>query len=169
MGDTVEVRHPSRLRTLYYWTLLLVTLVVMDDLTFGWIFWGLAQIHPLVSAAIAFGISWSLSYWLTLRGLSPTPGRLANWFLNRFQLERSNPELRVREVQLKEKITSISVAVPMALLFGGILTTLWLFRRGVVDRKKARTIAFWLTGLYAVEFAFIHGFGIGGSIFFVRQ
>lgn len=157
------------LRTLYYWTLLLITLVVLDDLTFGWIFWALAQIHPLVSASFALVIYWGLGYWITLRGLAPQPGKLAGWFLNRLQLERKNPELRVREQQLKDMITSIGVAFLMALLFGGVLTTLWLRRREVVDDQQARKLAFWLCGLYALEFALLHGLGIGGAIFVTRQ
>ena len=169
MGNIVEARHPSFLRTFYYWTLLLVTLVVLDDLTFGWIFWALAQIHPLISASAAFAIYWAMGYWIALRGLSPVPGKLASWFLARLQLEHKNPELQVREQMLKEKITSISTAIPMALLFGGVVTTLWLRRRGTVDDSGARSLAFWLCGLYALEFALIHGFGIGGSFFVARQ
>lgn len=162
------VRHPSRLRTLYYWTLLFAILVVVDDLTFGWIFWALAQIHPFLSAFVALCVYWALGYWLTVRGLSPAPGKVASWFLNRLQLERGNPELRSREDQLKGKITSIGAAIPLSLLFGGVVTTLWLRRRGVVSDAQAYRLGFWLCGLYAVEFAFIHGLGIGGSIFFLR-
>lgn len=161
----VETRPQSRLRTLYYWMLLLVILVMVDDLVFGWFFWGLSQIHPLLSFVIAIMASWSLGVWLTMRGLAPEPGRLAGWFLYRLQLERGNPELRAREDELKEKITSVGVAVPMSLLFGGVVTTLWLRRRGVVSDESAKRLAFVLCGLYAFEFATIHAFGIGGSIF----
>lgn len=164
MAYANEVRHPSRLRTLYYWTLLLITLVVLDDLTFGWIFWALAQIHPMLSALVALCVYWALGYWLTIRGLSPVPGKLAARFLNRLQLERKNPELRDRQDQLKNRITSIAWAVPMSLLLGGVVTTLWLRRRGVVSDTGAYRLGFWLCGLYALEFAFIHGFGIGGSL-----
>lgn len=169
MGTTIEVRHQSRLRTLYYWTLLGVTLVMLDDLTFGWIFWFLAQVHPLFSAAAALAIYWSLGYWITQRGLRPNPGKLAVWFLTRLQLERKNPELRVREEALKSKVNSVVAAIPMSLLFGGVVSTLWLRRRGVVSEEQAPRLAFWFCGLYAFEFAFIHGFGIGGSIFIARQ
>ena len=169
MGDTVEVRLPSRFRTLYYWTLLFAVLVVADDATFGWIFWALAQIHPLFSATIALVIYWTSGFWITTRGLAPEPGKVAGWFLNRLQLERGNPELRARENQLKQKITSVTIAIPMALLFGGVVVTLWLRRRGVVNDSGAYRLGFWLCGLSALEFALIHGLGIGGSIFFVRS
>lgn len=169
MDNATEVRRPSRLRTLYYWTILLLLLMVADDLTFGWIFWVLSQIHPLLSASAALVIYWSLGYWLTLRGLSPEPGKVASRLLSRLQLERKNHELRTREEELKNKVTSVSAAVPMSLLFGGVVTTLWLRRRGVVSESGARSLAFWLCGLYALEFAIIHALGIGGSIFIVRQ
>ncbi len=169
MGNTVDTRHPPRLRTLYYWFALLTALVVVDDLTFGWIFWALAQVHPLVSAGAALVTYWAMGYWITLRGLAPKPGKLAGWFLNRLQLERKNPELQEREDRLKAKITSIGVAIPMALLFGGVVTTLWLRRRGVVNESQARKLAFWLCGLYALEFALMHGLGIGGAIYIARS
>ncbi len=169
MANINEVRHQLRLRTLYYWILLFVTLVVLDDLTFGWIFWALAQIHPLLSAFVALVIYWVIGYWLVVRGLAPEPGKVAGWFLSRLQLERGNTELRQRENQLKEKITSVGVAIPMALLFGGVVVTLWLRRRGIVSDSGAYRLGFWVCGLYALEFALVHGLGIGGSIFFVRS
>lgn len=169
MEDAVEVRHQSRLRTLYYWCVLMVTLIVLDDLVFGWIFWGLSQINPFMSAAIAFLSSWSFSYWLTVKGLSPNPGKVAAVLLSRFELGRKNAELEQREQALLSKITSIGTAIPMTLLFGGVVSTLWLRRRNIVSDTHVYRLAFILTGIYAVEFAVVHGFGIGGSIFFVRQ
>lgn len=164
-----EARNQPFLRTFYYWTVLLITLMVLDDATFGWIFWALAQINPFLSAAVALAIYWALGYWITLRGLSPNPGKVAGWFLRRLQLGHENPELRSREEHLKAKLTSVTASIPMTLLFGGVLTTLWLRRRNIVDSRQAKSLAFWLCGLYALEFAAIHGLGIGGSIFFVRQ
>ena len=169
MEPTVEARRQSLLRTLYYWTLLLIVLLIADDLTFGWIFWALAQIHPFVSAAAALVVYWTIGYWVTLRGLKPNPGKIAGWFLRRLQLERKNPELQSRQERLKAKITSIVVGIPMSLLFGGVVTTLWLCRRNIIDDHKARQVAFWLCGLYAIEFTLIHALGIGGTIFILRQ
>ena len=165
----MPIREQSRVRTFYYWCALFVTLVVVDDLTFGWIFWLVAQIHPLLSAAVAFVASWCLSYWLTLQGMKESRGKIASWLLSRLQLERKNSELEQREQRLLTKITSIGIAIPMSLLFGGVVVTLWLLRRGIVTAQRARVLAFWLSAVYAVEFAVVHGFGIGGSIFFVRQ
>ncbi|HSX17811.1 MAG TPA: hypothetical protein VLE51_00430 [Candidatus Saccharimonadales bacterium] len=169
MGRQIEVREQSPLRTLYYWGALFIVLLIADDATFGWIFWALAQINPFISAAAALVIYWSIGYWITIRGLKPDPGKVAGWFLRRLQLERKNPELRAREERLKSKITSLAVGIPMSLLFGGVLTTLWLRHRNVIDDHQARRVAFWLCGLYALEFGLIHGLGIGGSIFFARQ
>jgi hypothetical protein len=169
MEQTAEERQQSFFRTFYYWSTLLLALLIADDLTFGWIFWALSQINPLFSAVIALATYWSIGYWITLRGLRPNPGKVAGWLLQRLQLERKNPERRSREEQLKAKITSVAVGVPMSLLFGGVVTTLWLRRRNVIDDRQSRKVAFWLCGLYAAEFAVIHAFGIGGAIFVARQ
>lgn len=169
MEQTAGEPRQSLLRTLYYWTLLLITLVIVDDLTFGWIFWALAQIHPFVSAGTALAIYWVNGYLITIRGLRPQPGKIAGWFLKRLQLERKNYELRAREEQLKAKLTSVAIGIPMSLLFGGVLTTLWLRRRNVINDRQAKQIAFGLCGLYALEFAVLHSLGIGGSIFWMRQ
>lgn len=167
--QTTEAHEQSRLRTFYYWTVLFILLLIADDLTFGWIFWALAQIHPLISAAIALAVYWSIGYWITLRGLSPQPGKIAGWLLNRLQLERKNPELQARQERLQAKITSTAAAIGLSLLFGGVVTTLYLRRREVVNDSQARRLGFWLCGIYAVEFAAIHALGIGCSIFFARQ
>lgn len=167
-GDT---HYQGSVKTLYYWLVLLLALIVADDATFGWLFWLLSQVHPLVSAAAALAIYWAVGYWLIIRGLKPHPGRVASWFLNRLQLERKNPELQKRELLLRQKLRSVAASVPMTLLFGGVVTTLWLCRHGIVDGDslRARKLGFWLAGIYAVEFALIHAFGIGGTIFWFRQ
>jgi hypothetical protein len=169
MDVTNEARQQSTLRTLYYWMLFFVALTIADDATFGWIFWLLAQINPLVSAAIAFTIYWTVGYWITLRGLAPESGRLAGWFLKRLQLDYKNPDLHARQEQMKSKITSVAIAAPMSLLFGGVVTTLWLHSRQVVNDEQAKKVALWLCAIYAVFFATVHALGIGGSIFFARH
>lgn len=166
MEPSVEAHRQPLLRTLYYWTLLLGFLFIADDLTFGWLFWVLSTLtHPLASATAALAIYWAAGFWVTLRGLSPNPGRIASWLLHRLQLERKNRELELREESLKQKITSVSIAVPMSLLFGGVVTTLWLRRREVIDDRRAQQVAFWLCGLYACEFAAIHALGIGSLLY----
>lgn len=162
-------RFLLRLRTLYYWILLLLLLLIADDMVFGWIFWVLAQINLPATVAIAMVGSWSFGYWLTLKGLNPNPGRVAKFMLSRLQLERGSAELKKREEQLREKLVSVGGAVPLTLLFGGVVTTLWLYKRASIDQRQARKFAFWLAGVYAIEFAFIHAFAIGGGILWVRQ
>ncbi|MGQ0805046.1 MAG: hypothetical protein ACT4PI_14445 [Actinomycetota bacterium] len=157
------------MKTLYYWFALFIVLVLADDATFGWIFWLLSQVDPLLSAVVALVIYWAVGYLITLQGLREQPRPIAAWLLRRLQLERKNPELARRQLKLKERITSVAVAVPMALLLGGVVTTLYLRRQGVVDDDRARRVALWLTGLYALEFAAIHALGIGGSIFWARR
>lgn len=161
--------EPGTLRTLYYWLVLFIILVLADDATFGWVFWLLSQTNPLFSAAVAVVIYWSVGYLVALQGLRDRPRPIAAWLLQRLQLERKNPELARRQLRLKERITSVAVAVPMALLLGGVVTTLYLRRQRLVDDNRARRVALWLTGLYALEFAAIHALGIGGSIFWARR
>lgn|GEM_PF-3887867 len=166
MEPTAEVHRQSLLRTLYYWILLFGLLFIADDLSFGWIFWVLSTLtNPLVSAIVALTIYWTVGYWITLRGLKPQPGRFADWLLQRLQLGRKNPELETRQESLKQKITSVTIAIPMSLLFGGVVTTLWLRRREVIDERRAQKVAFWLCGLYACEFAAIHALGIGSLLY----
>lgn len=159
------------IKTLYYWSVLFATLLVADDAIFGWFFWLLSQVHPLVSAAAALAIYWAVGYWLTIRGMKPHPGPVASWLLNRLRLERKNPELKKREQLLRQKLSTVAASVPITLLFGGVVTTLWLCRHGIIDGNsaRARRLGFWLAGIYAVEFALIHSFGIGGTIFWFRQ
>jgi hypothetical protein len=155
--------------TLYYWMLLFITLLVVDDATFGWIFWVIAQFSLIIAAVTAFVIYWVVGYWLTLRGLSPKPGKMAGWLLNRLQLGHPNKAQHEFEQRAQSKITSIASAVPMTLLFGGVFTTLWLHRRGIVANHRARRLGFWLCGLYALEPTVIHALGIGGLILLVRH
>jgi len=163
------VRPQSRFRTLYYWAALLIALLLIDDVAFSWIFWGLSQYNPWISAAAALAIWWSMGYWITLRGLRHNPGRVAAWFLKSLQLERKNEQLRERQMYLRSRVRSVATAVPLTLLLGGVVTTLWLRRNNVIDDHRARRLALWLCGLYALEYAAVHAIGIGGSIFWARQ
>ena len=149
------------LRNLFWWTALLVTLIVVDDLLFGPIAWGLAQISVWLAAVVGFTAMWGFSYWLVLVGLRPDPPRLAQAMLRRLQLERRSAELQAREASLKERLTSVGIAIPMSLLFGGVVTSLWLRRRDVVNDTQVRRLALYLTALYACEFVLLHAFGGG--------
>jgi hypothetical protein len=169
LEPVTQGKHQSFLRTLYYWALLFVTLLIVDDASFGWVFWGISQYSLAVSAVTALVVYWSLGYMITIRGLTPNPGKWAGWFLNRLQLGHGNMELRSRKSRLQGKVTSIAAAIPMTLLFGGVLTTLWLRRQKVVDDHQARVLGFWLCGLFALEVAAIHALGIGGLILYVRH
>ena len=160
----------SRIRTIYYWITLLLFLVIVDDGLFGPVFWALSQFNLPLSIVTAFTCSWLLSYWLTLQGMKPVHGWLARTLLRNLRLEQSKDSERERRVQrLREKTTSISIAIPMTLLFGGVIVTLWLLRRGVITPHRARFVALGLTALYAVIFAAVHALGIGGSILFAHQ
>jgi hypothetical protein len=148
-------------RNLFWWAALLVTLVILDDLVFGPIAWLIAQVSPWLAAVVGFSAMWGLSYWLVVVGVRQDQGRVARLLLSRLQLERRNPAIREREDTLKAHLTSVAVAVPMSLLFGGVVTSLWLYKREVVDERQVRRLALWLTALYACEFVVLHAFGGG--------
>lgn len=160
--------HQGFIKTTSYWLVLFVTLVVMDDAVFGWIFWLLSQVNPFLSAIAALSIYWVIGYWLTLRGLKPQPGKVASWLLSRLKLERKSRELNRREPLLQDKFSFVA-AVPMVLIVGGVIATLWLYRRNLISEQRARILGFWFAGIYALEFALVHALGIGGAILLFRQ
>lgn len=153
----------ASVRSLFWWFALFITLVILDDLVFGPIAWLLAQINPWLAALVGFSAMWGVSYWLVIVSLRPHQGRVAKLLLSRLQLERRNPALREREATLKAHLTSVALAVPMSLLFGGVVTSLWLYKREVVDERQVRSLALVLTALYACEFVVLHAFG-GGRV-----
>mgnify|MGYP007037748322 CR=1 FL=1 len=57
----------------------------------------------------------------------------------------------------------------MSLLFGGVVTSLWLYKREVVDLRQVKRVALVLTALYACEFVLIHAFGGGRVLTEVRN
>lgn len=173
MSDLARAPRAGRvgpaIRNAGWWLLLLLTLVILDDLVFGPIAWGLAQVSPLLAVLVSFGAMWGCSYWLTLRGLDPHPGPVAAALLSRLHLARRSDELTRREASLKDRITSVSVAVPMSLLFGGVVTTLWLHKRELVNDAQVKPVALALTFLYAIEFVLLHAVGGGRLVLEIRS
>lgn len=169
MEVTAMTQREPLVRTLFYWLAFFLVLVFWDDLVFGSIFWSMSQFSVITSVVVAFVFSWRLGYWLALRGLAPEPGTVAGWMLKKFMLERKHPEFRKRQQLLIGKITSVAMAVPLSLIVGGVVTTLWLRSREIVDDVQAKKVALWLCAIYAVLFAIVHAFGIGGGILVTRH
>ncbi len=150
-------------RAVYYWVLLWVLLTIADDATFGWIFWTIAGFSAWVSAVFAFVSYWLIGYKLVDYGMRDTKPKWADKLLERLMLNRKNPELAQREQQLKDHVTGVVVGLFASLLIGGVVTSLLLYRRGV-SRQQVLRYAAVATAIYALEFALIHGLGLGGSV-----
>lgn len=152
------------LQSSVWWLATFAALVVVGDISDGWVFWVIAHFSVWLSAASALVWAWGTGYWLTLRGLSPSPGRIASFFLRRLSLEPSGGAVAERTAEMHRRVTSIAWAVPMTLLLGGVVTTLVMRKSGVIVGDACRRWGCWLSGLFAVEFAAIHGLAIGGAL-----
>lgn len=145
-----------------WWTVTLVTLVALDDMVFGPVFWALSQIGPLFATLVAFGVSLGAQTWLIRAGLRPERGRVVRFLIARLMLGHKRPQIAEREASLQRKVVSTVSAVLLAFIVGGILPILFLQRRGVASIQYLRRLG-WLTSVvYALEFSLIHGgYGLG--------
>lgn len=149
--------------TLAWWSLTIVTLVIVDDLTFGPVFWLLARLGGTAVAVVTAFLIYSIAQVLLVRqGTSEQPHRLASWFLSRLQLERKRPEIASREKRLYAKVAGYGSAVLAAPVVGGVLPPLLLHKAGF-GRNDVRRLSVVTSAIYAAEFAFLHGW-IPGSI-----
>ena len=74
------------------WVVTIVTLIVLDDLVFGPIFWALARWQgSAVAATVAFVVYFVAQIFIVHQGTRPEPHRLAAFFLRRLRLERGSP------------------------------------------------------------------------------
>jgi hypothetical protein len=151
-------------RGLFWWTVTILTLIVLDDLVFGPVFWSLALWSRMGAALAAFFASWAFGTWLVFRGTREEPGRVASFFLNRLWLERRNPDVARRERKVREAVTSALAAVVATPFVGGVVPSLLLYKRDALPVVRIRRLAVLLAALYAVEFAAIHGYGFGGVL-----
>lgn len=140
-----------------WWLVTLVVLVILDDLTFGPFFWALSRIGgPWVAFIAALCIYIPAQIVLVFRATSDQPGRVASFFLRRFDLERRSPHVAAREQRLRARVTGIITAVPMSLVIGGVLPPLALQRAGY-GVTFVRRLSIVTSTLYALEFATLHG------------
>lgn len=163
MTHTSRRRTTAPLLVVAWWAATVLTLVVLDDLTFGPAFWALARLAgPLVAVVAIFSI-YVPAQLLILRGAtSDSPGRATRFFLRRLDLERRNPQLARNEQQLRSKVVGAGSAVVLSLVIGGVLPPLLMWRRGA-DRGFVLRLGMVTSVVYAAEFAVLHGF-VPGSI-----
>ena len=143
--------------TTWWWCLTLLTLVVLDDLTFGPAFWAISRLAGAVWAVVAiYAIYVPVQLFLVDRGTRSDPGRIASWFLTRLDLQRRHPEIRRNELRLRAKVLGLLSSVGLSLLIGGVLPPLILHRRGF-PRRVVLPTALVTSLVYATEFAVLHG------------
>lgn len=151
-----EQRQPLS-HTVWWWLVTLLTLVVLDDLTFGPFFWALSRLAgPGWAVAAVYAVYVPAQVYLVARGTTDDPGRVASWFLKRLDLERRYPQVRRNELRLRSRVGGIASSLLMTLLIAGVLPPLVLWRQGY-PRDFVLRIAVLTSALYATEFALLHG------------
>lgn len=149
--------------TALWWLATLVTLVILDDLTFGPVFWLISRFgSPLGGFLAALAIYVPVQIFLVMAATSGSPGRIARFFLDRLDLDRRSQNVGDRERRLQEQITGAVSASVLSLLIGGVLPPLILWKAGY-SVGFVRRLSFLTASVYAVEFALIHGF-VPGTI-----
>lgn len=149
----------------YWWAATVVVLTLLDDLLFGPAFWGLAQLSQVAATATAFCVSFVFQLWLVKAGVNLQPGKWARFFLKRLLAERAAPQIARREASIHHRIGSLVAALAVSLVVGGVIPILLLHRQGRLSPRSLHWVPLATAGIYAAEFALIHGgYGIGGLI-----
>ncbi|MDH4171343.1 MAG: hypothetical protein OEW42_17315 [Acidimicrobiia bacterium] len=144
-------------RTVFWWIVLILALVVMDDLTYGPVFWVLGQwAGPVIAAGTAFSIYVVVQLWIVNAVVSDSPNRLVRWLVDRLDLARGRTELATREQSLRTTVVGSVSAVLVSPLLGGVLPPVLLFRSGF-SPNQVRRVAVPCAIVYAAEFALLHG------------
>lgn len=134
-----------------------MTLVVLDDLTFGPFFWAISRLAGASAAVVAVYLVYvPVQVFLVRRATEPEPGRFAMFFLRRLQLERRSAAIAERERALHGRVLGAGSAVALSLVIGGVLPVLLLGRQGF-ERSFLRRLSYLTAMVYATEFALLHG------------
>lgn len=150
-----DASPPPLRTTVLWWVVTIATLVVLDDLTYGPIFWLTTAVMGSAAVVVAFVVYLVAQVYLVHHGAKETPGRLARRLLDRLRLARSSEQVAQREELLHQKVTSALVACLLAPLIGGVLPPLLLWKRGW-SRGSVMLLSVVTGSIYAAEFAFLH-------------
>lgn len=143
--------------TALWWAATLLTLVILDDLTFGPLFWVISRtIGAGVAVALIFAVYVPVQVWLVARGTAPEPGRVASFFLKRLDVQRRHDGIAERERFLRDRIVGIASAIVMTVLVAGVLPCLVLYRQGY-SRHFVLRLSYVTAPIYAAEYALLHG------------
>lgn len=143
--------------TLLWWVATLLTLMVLDDLTFGPVFWLISTLgSPTAGFVIALLVYVPAQISLVRHGTSETPGKVAAYLLGRLDLQRRSHQIAARERRMKSRVTGTLSALALSCVIGGVLPPLLLHRAGY-GTAFVRRLSVATALIYAVEFALIHG------------
>jgi hypothetical protein len=157
MQDQAATPRRRLHHTIWWWTLTLVVLVVLDDLTFGPFFWVISRTAgPWWAVAAVYAVYVPVQIYLVRAGTRDHPGRLAQWFLQRLDLERRHPRIRENEHRIRSRVAGAGSAVALSLVIAGVLPPLLLWRQGY-PRDFVRRLSVVTASVYATEFALLHG------------
>lgn len=142
----------------FWWAATVLTLIVLDDLTFGPLFWVLSRIFgPFAAIAAIYAVYVPAQVFIVNQATLPNPGRTARFFLRRLDLTRRRPEISDREDLVHHRVVGGTSAVVSSLLIAGVLPPLLLWKAGFT-RRFVRRISYVTAFVYASEFALLHGF-----------
>lgn len=146
---------------MFWWSITLAVLIVVDDLLVGPMFWTLSVWSAPGATLIAFVVSLVAQTWLVRASIKPEPGKIARAMLNRLLIGHKNKEIASRERSLKNRSATVTGAIFSTLIIGSVIPTIVLAKQGM----NVTRITYLLACIYAVEFAAIHGgYGLGGLV-----
>lgn len=158
------MRARTFFESLFWWFVTIITLVLLDDLIFGPIFWALSLASQVFATILAFTIPIATQQWLIRQGVREQPNKYAKTVLAKLSLARKNKHVQKNEERVKAKAAKYTGAVLVSPLIGGVIPVLVLYKGGIPKRSVLRFS--WIpTIIYATEYALLHGgWGFGGML-----
>ena len=156
-------RH--RVATVWWWVVTLAVLIVLDDLVYGPLFWIASLLNVVWATVAAFAASFAFQMWLNMAYIRTAPAPWAQRVVDRLTLARKSPSIERRERTIQQRAVSYVGAIMVTPIIGGVLPVVFLYRRGAMDVGGLRRLAVLTSGIYATEFALIHGgYGLGAVL-----
>jgi len=153
-GRWAPVRVAS---TAGWWAATLLTLIVIDDLTFGPIFWLISRLGSPWAGFLAALLIYVPAQIVLVRGAtSGDPGRVVAYLLARLDLHRRSHNIAQREHRIRARVTGVATALALSVAVGGVLPPLVLWRQGF-STAFVRRLSLLTATVYAVEFSLLHG------------
>jgi hypothetical protein len=141
-----------------WWAATIASLVIVDDLVAGPVFWTTSILAGAGVAAIAVACIY-IPLQLTLVAIctADPPHPLAARLLRRLRIGQRRGEIGERDAHLHSMVGGIAAAIAVTPLIGGVLPIILLSRQGY-PRTTLRWLAVITAVIYAAEFAFLHSY-----------